>query len=71
MAIKIAPAPEKITENPKADATGRSTKKRAGRKPSGKVVVSLRVEPDVIERWRATGAGYQSRIADLLKRHAP
>ena len=49
----------------------RVTAKSAGRKPSGKVVVSLRLEPDVLEAWRSTGPGYQARMNDALKRHAP
>ena len=41
---------------------------RRGRPHSGKVVVSLRLEPEVIEKFRATGPGWQARINDALKR---
>jgi uncharacterized protein (DUF4415 family) len=36
-----------------------------------KKLVSLRLDQDVIERFRATGAGWQSRINDTLKQHLP
>ena len=29
-------------------------------------LISLRLPPDVIERWRATGPGWQSRMAERL-----
>ncbi|TAE81352.1 MAG: hypothetical protein EAZ74_02600 [Alphaproteobacteria bacterium] len=36
-----------------------------------KQVVSLRLDPDVIEAWRASGANWQSRINEVLRIHAP
>lgn len=43
--------------------------KRAGRPrlASPKQVVSLRLEPAVIEAYKATGAGWQRRMGDVLK----
>jgi uncharacterized protein (DUF4415 family) len=38
-----------------------------GRKPA-KVLVPLRLEPDVVEAWRKTGAGWQTRMGEALKR---
>jgi uncharacterized protein (DUF4415 family) len=29
-------------------------------------LISLRLPADVIERWKATGAGWQTRMADRL-----
>jgi len=46
-------------------------KSGAGRKPSGKIVVSIRLDPDVVERARATGPGWQARINDILKAAFP
>lgn len=46
-------------------------KSRAGRKPSGKIVVSIRLDPEVVERARATGPGWQARINDVLKAAFP
>jgi uncharacterized protein (DUF4415 family) len=36
-----------------------------------KKLVSLRLDQDVIERFRATGAGWQSRINETLRQHLP
>ncbi|WP_026067521.1 BrnA antitoxin family protein [Pusillimonas noertemannii] len=36
-----------------------------------KVAVSLRIPPDVLARWKATGAGWQTRMVESLRRHAP
>lgn len=33
--------------------------------------ISLRLDPDVIKAWRASGANWQSRINELLRTHAP
>jgi uncharacterized protein (DUF4415 family) len=38
---------------------------------NSKVAISLRVAPDVLERWKSSGAGWQTRMAESLKRHAP
>ena len=42
-----------------------------GRPPldTPKRLVSLRLDQDVIERFRATGPGWQSRINDALRAH--
>jgi uncharacterized protein (DUF4415 family) len=47
--------------------------KRVGRPPSesAKVSISLRLPPDVLKRWRATGAGWQTRMAEVLARTVP
>src|SRR5713101_6668275 len=44
---------------------------RRGRLPlnTPKKLVSLRLDQDVIERFRAGGAGWQSRINAALRRH--
>lgn len=39
----------------------------AGRPRSGKIVVSLRLEPEIVEKFRATGPGWQARINEALK----
>ena len=45
------------------------TKARGGR-PAGssKQAVSIRLDKDVLEKFRATGPGWQSRINEALKR---
>jgi len=36
-----------------------------------KRLVSLRLDPEVIDRFRATGPGWQSRINEVLREHLP
>ena len=44
--------------------------RRLGRPPKAdrKVSVTLRLDHDVVERFKATGAGWQTRINALLKK---
>ena len=34
-------------------------------------LLTLRLPPDVITRWKATGPGWQTRMAAALAKHAP
>ena len=34
--------------------------------PESKVAISLRLPPDTLARWKATGAGWQTRMAEAL-----
>jgi uncharacterized protein (DUF4415 family) len=45
---------------------------RAGRPPSAnrKIPLKLRLDPDVVERFRESGPGWQTRINDALRRAA-
>src|SRR5437764_1798112 len=45
---------------------------RRGRPPSDhpKQALKLRIDPDVVEHFRATGPGWQTRINDALRRAA-
>ncbi len=51
-------------------------RRKAGR-PVGSVAavtktpVTLRLDPDVLERWRASGRGWQTRAAEVLAAKAP
>ena len=36
--------------------------------PNPRKLISLRLPADVIERWKATGAGWQTRMAERLSR---
>ncbi|HEY0414614.1 MAG TPA: BrnA antitoxin family protein [Allosphingosinicella sp.] len=46
-----------------------NTKVRGGRPlGSNKQAVSIRLDKDVLEKFRATGPGWQSRINEALKR---
>jgi len=46
---------------------------RRGRPKSAapNVAVSLRIPPDVLEQWKSTGPGWQTRMVASLKAHAP
>ena len=33
--------------------------------PDSKVAISLRLSPDALARWKATGPGWQTRMADV------
>ena len=34
--------------------------------PDSKVAISLRLSPDTLARWKATGSGWQTRMAKVL-----
>ncbi len=53
------PTPEKVE-------TAVSEQPRA-KENRTKVLITLRLDPEIIEHYRATGAGYQTRINDALK----
>lgn len=44
---------------------------RGAQKTPTKRMVTLRLDGAVLERWRASGKGWQSRVNDLLSTHAP
>ena len=46
---------------------------RRGRPKSAtpSVAISLRLPPDVLDRWKSTGPGWQTRMVATLKNHAP
>jgi uncharacterized protein (DUF4415 family) len=48
----------------------RAVVKKAGRPVSKnpRQLITIRLPADVIARWRATGAGWQTRIAERLSR---
>lgn len=35
--------------------------------PDAKVAISLRLSPDTLARWKATGPGWQTRMAEILR----
>ncbi len=67
-------APE-ITKEWVAEAELRRGAKlvRRGRPPTPnpKRLLSLRLPPEVIAAWKATGPGWQTRMADVLKKSTP
>ncbi len=63
---RFRPAHEVVPHIVKAYQTG-ALRVRGRPKSSQKSAVSLRLDNDVIEALRATGAGWQTRVNDLLK----
>jgi uncharacterized protein (DUF4415 family) len=49
--------------------TALSVRKRGPQKTLKKVPVSIRLSPEVVEAFRASGAGWQSRVDEILRAH--
>lgn len=68
-------APQEYEEIPELTedmlARGRINKGGRPRSPNPRKLISIRLPEDVIERWRATGPGWQTRMAERLMRTAP
>ena len=75
MAIQIAP---KWTPAVKAYAEkvaalthvipAKQVRDRPGRPPSGKVRVTMLLNPETVAKFKATGKGWQARMSDALDR---
>ena len=67
--------PEEYEELPELTddmiARGRVNKGGRPRSENPKKLISIRLPEDVIQRWRATGPGWQTRMAETLTRIAP
>ena len=52
------------------DMIARGTVNRGGRpvSPNPRKLISLRLPADVIERWKSTGPGWQTRMAERLSK---
>ena len=65
-------APHEYEELPELteDMLARAKLKKGGRPLSSnpRKSISLRLPPEVIERWRATGPGWQTRMAERLSK---
>ena len=50
------------------DMLARAIVKKGGRprSPNPRELISLRLPPDVVARWRATGPGWQTRMVERL-----
>jgi uncharacterized protein (DUF4415 family) len=62
-----------LTDEMLARAVLKRGGKSVGRPPldNPKVAISLRLPPDVVARWRASGTGWQTRMAKVLAKRAP
>lgn len=67
--------PEEYEELPELTddmlARGQVNKGGRPRLENPKKLISIRLPEDVIQRWRATGPGWQTRMAEKLARIAP
>jgi len=67
--------PEEYEELPELtdEMLARGTINKGGRPRSlnPKRLISIRLTEDVIQRWRSTGPGWQTRMAEKLSRLAP
>jgi uncharacterized protein (DUF4415 family) len=65
-------APDEYADLPELteEMLSRASLKKGGRPVSAnpRKPISLRLPAEVIERWRATGPGWQTRMAERLKR---
>ena len=52
-------------------ARGKVNKGGRPRSPNPRKLISIRLPEDVIKRWRATGPGWQTRMADKLAKVPP
>jgi uncharacterized protein (DUF4415 family) len=46
-----------------------SSRKRGPQKAPTKELISIRLSHDVLEKLRATGTGWQSRVDEILRKH--
>jgi len=69
-AHRIKPAEYKELPESTDDMLARAVVKKGGRPRSAnpRQLISLRLPADVIARWRATGPGWQTRMAERLAR---
>lgn len=67
--------PEEYEELPELtdEMLARGTVNKGGRPRSlnPKRLISIRLTEDIIQRWRSTGPGWQTRMAEKLSRSAP
>ena len=67
MIRKARPAKEVLPKIFGARAAAAMLKPRGRPKSSdSKIAISLRLPPDTLARWKATGPGWQTRMADAL-----
>ncbi|MEC5112200.1 BrnA antitoxin family protein [Xanthomonas oryzae pv. oryzicola] len=71
---KAKPASEVLPAIFPADLAAQMLKPKRTRGPGKrptKASTTLRLPPETLERWKASGPGWQTRMAELLSRRAP
>lgn len=73
MFAKARPAAEVLPQYIGEKATQELLRRSRGRpvKENRKVSQNLRLDPDVLEAYRQTGSGWQTRINQVLREHMP
>lgn len=79
MAIRIEDKPKPVASKAASKATPKAAPKefsfltigKRGRPSKGQEKVTLRIDPDVLAKFRATGEGWQGRINEILKEAKP
>jgi uncharacterized protein (DUF4415 family) len=68
---RARPAAEVLSEQFGAEAVARLLKPKRGRPPKAarKRATNIRLSPEVLEYFRATGPGWQTRVDEVLKSH--
>ena len=68
MIAKARPAKEVLPKLFGARTAATMLKPRGRPKsPEAKVAISLRLPPETLARWKATGPGWQTRMVDVLR----
>lgn len=69
---RARPAAEVLREQFGAEAAAQLLKPKRGRPPKAapKRATNIRLSPEVLEYFRATGPGWQTRVDEVLKSHA-
>lgn len=69
---RARPAAEVLPRLISKEAAARLLKPRGRPKsPDAKVSISLRIPPQTLARWKATGPGWQTRMAAALTKASP
>ena len=68
---RARPAAEVLREQFGAEAVAQLLKPKRGRplKAARKRAINIRLSPEVLEYFRATGPGWQTRVDEVLKSH--
>ena len=69
---RARPAAEVLREQFSAAAVAQLLKPKRGRPPKAarKHAINIRLSPEVLEYFRATGPGWQTRVDEVLRSHA-
>jgi uncharacterized protein (DUF4415 family) len=68
---RARPASEVLPKLIGKKAAARLLKRGRPKSPNAKVSISLRIEPETLARWKASGPGWQTRMAAVLARTSP